>query len=136
MKYTNLLPKLRAYFGVVHERYLLKLKTTEASSTPRLDAKLSCEASCLRTQMYHILVLTTTGSASDKCHSAGMNEVFEAWKQFVMEWETEFVGLLMNVLPTKLAAFERRVHKSQPWEVVGDDTKTGVTVLGMKDMRV
>ena len=42
----------------------------------------------------------------------------------------------MNVLPTKLAAFERLVHKSQHSETVGDDTKTGVTVLGMEDMRV
>ena len=86
--------------------------------------------------MYYILVMTMTGSASDKCHSAGMNEAFEARKQFVIEWETEFVGVLMNVLPTKLVAFERLVHKSQPSETVGDDTKTGVTVLGMRDMRV
>ena len=42
----------------------------------------------------------------------------------------------MNVLPTKLAAFERLVHKSQSSETVGDDTKTGVTVLVMEDMRV
>ena len=56
--------------------------------------------------MCYILVMTRTGSASDKCRSAGMNEGFEARKQFVMEWETEFVGLLMNVPPTKLAAFE------------------------------
>ena len=52
----------------------------------------------------------------------GVNEGFEAWRQFVIEWEpklrTRFVGLLMNVLgyrlrddmPTKLAAFERTVH--------------------------
>ena len=48
----------------------------------------------------------------------------------------EFVGLLMNVLPTMLAAFERLVHKSQSSEIVGGDTKTGLTVLGMEDMRV
>ena len=35
-----------------------------------------------------------------------------------------------------MAAFERLVHKSHPSETVGDDTKTGVTVLGMEDMRV
>ena len=129
MKDTDWLSKLRAYFGAVDQRYQLESKTTEASSTPRLDAKLSCEASCHSTQMCHLLVMTTTGSASDKCHSAGMNEGFEARKQFVMEWEMEFVGLLMNVLPTKLAAFERILHKSQSSETVGDDTKTGVTVL-------
>ena len=48
----------------------------------------------------------------------------------------EFVGLLKNMPPTELAAFERLVHKSQSSETVGDDTKTGVTVLGMEDMRV
>ena len=111
-------------------RCQLEPMTTEASSTPRLSATLSSEASCLSTQMYYILVMTTTGSASDKCHSAGMNEGFEARKQFVMDSETEFVGFLMNVLSTKLAAFERLVHKSQPSETVCDDTKTGVTVLG------
>ena len=42
----------------------------------------------------------------------------------------------MNVLPTKMAAFERLVHESQSSEIVGDDTRTGVTVLGMEDMRV
>ena len=59
------------------------------------------------------------------CRSAGMNEGIEARKQFVMEWEMEFVRLLTNVLSTKLAAFERLVHKSQPSETVGDNTKTG-----------
>ena len=136
MKYTDWLSKLTAYFGAVDERYQLESKTTEASSIPRLDAELSCEASCLSTQMYCILVMTTIGSASDRCHSAGMNEGFEAREQFVMEWEMEFVGLQTNVISTKLAAFERLVHKSQPSETVGDDTKTGVTVLGMEDMRV
>ena len=130
-KYTDWLSKLRAYFGAVDQ----ESKKTEASSIPRLDAKLSCEATCLSTQMYYILVMTTTGSASVKCHSAGMNEGFEARKQFVMEWEME-CGLWMNVLSTKLAAFERLVHKSQSSETVGDDTKTGVTVLGMEDMPV
>ena len=40
MKYTDWLSKLRAYFGAVDQRYQLELKTTEASSIPRLDAKL------------------------------------------------------------------------------------------------
>ena len=39
-----------------------------------------------------------------------------------MEWETEFVGLVMNVLPTKLAAFERLVHKCQTLETAGCDS--------------
>ena len=79
-----------------------------------------------------------------------MNEGFEAWRQFVMEWEpklrTRYVGLLMNVLgcrfrddiPAKLAAFERTGHdyENQITKTVDDDIKTGVTMLGMEDMRV
>ena len=67
-----------------------------------------------------------------------------------MEWEpklrTRYVGLLMNVLgcrfrddiPTKLAAFERTVHdnENQSTKTLDDDTKIGVTMLGMEDMRV
>ena len=136
MEYADRSFRLRSYLGAVDQWYQLEPTTTEASSTPRLDANLGSEASCLSTQMYYTLEMTTTGSASDKCHSAGMNEGFEARKQFVMEWEMQFVGLLMNVLPTKLAAFERLVHKSQSSETVGDDTKIGVTVLGMEDMRI
>ena len=59
-----------------------------------------------------------------------------------MEREPRLDGLLMIVLyqlkddiPTKSAASERLVHKSQPSETVGDDIKTGGTVLGMEDMR-
>ena len=100
--------------------------------------------------MYNILVMTTAGAALDKCHNAGVNEGFEAWRQFVMEWEpklrTRYVGLLMNVqgyrfrddIPTKLAAFERTVHgyENQSTKTVDDDIKIGVTMLGMEDMRV
>ena len=52
--------------------------------------------------MCYILVMTTAGAALKKCHNAGVNEGFGAWRQFVMEWEpklrTRYVGLLMNVL--------------------------------------
>ena len=101
------------------------------------------------TQMCYILVMTTTGAALDKCHNAGVNERFEAWRQFVMEWgpklRTRYVGLLMNVLgyrlrddiPTKLAAFERTAHDSENQSTkTVDDIKIGVTMLGMEDMRV
>ena len=132
MKYADWLSKLRAHFGAVDQRFQLGSKTTEASSIPCLDAKLSCEASCLRTQMYYTLVMTTTGSASDKCHSAGMNEGFEARKQFVMELEMEFVGLLMNVPPTKLAAFERLVHQSWGWRTCGSKRTSSRTAQGSR----
>ena len=97
-------------------------RSREASPTPRLNATLDSEGSALGTQMYCTLVMTTAGAALGKCHNAGVNEGFEAWRQFVMEWEpklrTRFVGLLMNVLgyrfrddiPNKLAAFERTIH--------------------------
>ena len=101
-------------------------------------------------QMYYTVVMTTAGAALDKCHNAGVNEGFEAWRQFVMEWEpklrTRYVGLPMNVLgyrfrhdiPTKLAAFERTVHdyENQSTKTVDDDIKIGVTMLEMEDMRV
>ena len=125
------------------------IRSTEASSTQRLNANLGSEESALSTQMYYILVMTTAGAALDKCHNVSANEGFEAWRQFVMEWEpklrTRYVGLLMNVLgyrfrddiPSKLAAFERTVHdyENQSTKTV-DDIKIGVTMLGMEDMRV
>ena len=123
MKYADWSFKLRSYLGAVDQRYQEELTKTEASSTPRLNANLGSEESALNTQMYHILVMTTAGAALDKCRNAGVNEGFEAWRQFVMEWEpklwTRYVGLLMNVLgyrfrddlPTKLAAFERTVAR-------------------------
>ena len=58
---------------------------------------------------------------------------------------TRYVGLLMNVLgyrfrddiPTKLAAFERTVHDYENLSTkTVDDTKIGVTMLAMEDMRV
>ena len=66
-----------------------------------LNANLGSEESGLSTQMYYILVITNARAALDKCHDAGVNEGFEAWRQFVMEWEpklrTRYVGLLMQL---------------------------------------
>ena len=90
--------------------------------------------------------MTTSGAALDKCHN---RQGFEAWRQFVIEWEpkfrTRFVGLLMNVLsyrfrddiPNKLAAFERLVHdyENQSKKTVDEEIKIGVAMLGMEDMR-
>ena len=148
MKYADWSFKLRSYFGAVEQRHQQELTTTEASSTPRLNATLDSEGSALSTQMHCILVMTTAGAALDMCHNAGVNEGFEAWRQFVMEWEpklrTRYVGLLMNVLgyrfrddiPTKLAAFEGTVHhfENQSTKSVEDDIKKGVTTLEMEDM--
>ena len=143
MKYADWSFKLRSYLGAVDQRYQEELTKTEA-------ANLGSEESALSTQMYYILVMTTSGAALDKCHNAAVNEGFEAWRQFVMEWElklrTRYVGLQMNVLEyrfgdditTKLAAFERTVHdyENQSTRTVDDDIKIGVTMLGMEDMRV
>ena len=102
VKYADWSFKLRPYFGAVDQRYQQELTTTETPSTPRLNATLGSEESTLSTQMYYILVVTTAEAALDKCHNAGVNEGFEAWEQFVMEWQpklqTRYVGLLMNVL--------------------------------------
>ena len=150
MKHADRSFKLRSYLGAVDQRYQEELTKTEASSTPRLNANLESEERAPSTHMYYILVMTTAGAALDKCHNAGVNEWFEAWRQFVMEWEpklrTRYVRLLMNKLgyrfrddiPTKLAAFERTVHdyENQSTKTVDDDIKIGVTMLGMEDMRV
>ena len=87
MKYADWLFKLRSYLGAVDQRYQEELTKTEASSTPRLNANLRSEESALSMQMYYILVMTAAGAALDKCHNAGVKEGFEAWRQFVMEWE-------------------------------------------------
>ena len=101
MKYLDWSFKLSAYFGAADQRYQEELTKTEASSTPRLNANLGSEESALSTQMLCILVMTTAGAALDKCHNAGVNEGFDAWRQFVMVWQpklrTRYVGLLMNV---------------------------------------
>ena len=134
MKYTDWLSKLRAYFGAVDQRYQPESKTIKHRQ--HRHSTRSSVAMRVASALCYILVMTTTGSASDKCHGAGMTEGFEAVKQFVMEWEMEFVGLLINVPPTKLATFGRLVQESQSSGIVNDDTKTGVTVLGMEDMRI
>ena len=87
MKYADWSFKLRSYLGAVDQRYQEELTKTEASSTPRLNANLGSEESALSAQMCYILVMTIAGAALDKCHYAGVNEGFEAWRQFVMEWE-------------------------------------------------
>ena len=89
MKYANWSFKLRSYLGAVDPRYQQESTTTETSSTPRLNATLGSEESAL-SQMYYILVMTTVGAALEKCHNARVNEGFEAWRQFVMEWEPSF----------------------------------------------
>ena len=116
VKYADWSFKLRPYFGAVDQRYQQELTTTETPSTPRLNTTLGTEESTLSTQMYYILVMTTAEAVLDKCHNAGVNEGFEAWEQFVMEWEpklqTRYVGLLMNVLgvqiPTRFQQSWRR----------------------------
>ena len=142
MTYVDWSFKLRSYLGAMDQRYQEELTKTEASPTPRLNANLGSEKSALSTQMYHILVMTTAGTALDKCHNAGVNEGFEAWRQFVMEWEpklrTRSVGLLMNVLghrfrddiPTK------HDYENQSTKTADDDINIEVTMLAMKDMRV
>ena len=105
---------LRSYLGAVNQRYQQELTTTEASSTPRLNATLDSEGSTLSTQMHHILVMTTAGSALDERHNAGVNEGFEAWRQFVMEWEpklrTWFVGWTFD---ERVGGLVQRRHSEQ-----------------------
>ena len=102
MKYADWSFKMKSYLGAVDQRYQQELTTTEASPTPRLNATFDSEGSAFSTPMYYTLVMTKAGAALDKCHNDSVNEGFEAWRQFVMDWEPKlrkrFVGLLMNVL--------------------------------------
>eukprot|EP00959_Pyramimonas_sp_CCMP1952_P068838 1436668-Pyramimonas_sp.AAC.1 len=72
------------------------------ATEPLKNATMEPDEARLSTQLYYILVLTTSGPALTKCHNAGVNEGFEAWRQFVLEWEprlrTRFVGLLMQLM--------------------------------------
>ena len=125
-------------------------KRAKQSGPTREDATMEPEVARLSTQLYYILVMTTSGSALDKCHNAGANEGFEAWRQFVLEWEpklrSRFVGLRMQAMaykftgdiPSGLAAFERLVrdYESQSNKKIDDDEKIGVVLLGMEDSRV
>jgi hypothetical protein len=87
MKFADWSFKMRAYLGAVDQRYQTELQTTESSSVAMLNATMTQEQVGLSTQLYYILVMTTSGPALDKCHNAGVNEGFEAWRQFVLEWE-------------------------------------------------
>ena len=141
MKFAGWSFKLRSYLEAVDQRCQQELTTTESSSTPRLNATLGSEESVLSTQMYYILVMTSAGAAWDKCHSAGVNEGFETWRQFVMDWEPELRTTYMGLrddIPTKVAAFERTVHdyENLSTKTVDDDIKIGVTMQEMEDMRV
>ena len=114
MKYADRLFKLRSYLGDMDQRYQLEPTTTEASSTPRTNATLSSEASCFSTQIYYILVMTTTGPALDMCHNAGTNEGF-ARRQFVVEWEPRLVDS-MNVLTSSKTDRVGGVRKTRAQE--------------------
>ena len=132
--------KLRSYLGAVDQRYQEELTKTEASSTPRLNATLGSEESALSMQMYYILVMTKT---LYRCRSAGVNEGFRGWRQFVRGREPRFIGLPRNVLscrrkddmPIQLPADEELTHGSQSTETVIDDIMTDVNVLKMEDGR-
>ena len=100
--------------------------------------------------MFYALVMLTSGPALDKCHNAGVNEGLEAWRCFAMEYEpklkTRTVATLMQVLgfkfdgnvATRIDAFERLIHdyEAQSRERVSDDTKIGIVLLGMDDIKI
>ena len=123
---------------------------TEQSTQPILNVGLSGDEAQLSTQLYYVLVMLSSGAALDKCHNSGINEGFETWRNFVMEYEprlkTRTVGLLMQVLSykfsgnlaTRLDGFERLVrdYESQSREAVTDATKIGVVMLGMEEPQI
>ena len=148
-KYPGWSFKLKAYLGAIDVRYQALMAHVEQSSGPLLNVGLSPEEAQLSTQLYYVLVMLSSGAALDKCHNAGVNEGFETWRNFVMEYEprlrTRTVGLLMQVLSykfsgsvaTKLDGFERLVrdYESQSGESVTDATRIGV-MLGMEEPQI
>ncbi|CAK0795275.1 unnamed protein product [Prorocentrum cordatum] len=141
--------KMRSYLGAVDHRYQGKLMDAEQSQVTIRSATMEPDIARLSTQLYYILVMITSGSALDKCHNAGVNEGFEAWRQFVLELEPRLRGrfvvdLRMQAMaykftgdiPSALAAFERPVpdYESQSNKKI-DDEKIGVALLGMEGPR-
>ncbi len=128
-------------------RYQQMMQDAECSTVPLLNATIGQEETQLSTQLFYMLVMLTSGPASDKCHEVGLNEGFEAWRSFAMESEpklkTRTVGMLMQALNSKFAgnatarldAFERAIHdnEAQSKEKVTDDTRVGIVILGMVD---
>ena len=71
--------KLRSYLGAVDQRWQKELTETEASMTPGLNATLDSDGSVLSTQLYYMFVMTTSGTALDKCHNASVKEGFDVY---------------------------------------------------------
>ena len=149
-KYPDWSFKLKSYMGAVDQRYQILMNQAESSSVAVLNVAMNPDEAQLSTQLYYVLVMLTSGPALDKCHNAGVNEGFEAWRSFAQEYEPKLksrtVGTLMQVLSfrfdgnvaSRLDAFERTIHdyEAQSGETVSDDTKVGVVMLGMADSRV
>ena len=99
--------KLKAYMGAVDPRYQQSMAAAEASGTALLNDTMESHDAALSTQLYYVLVMLTSGPALDKCHNVGVNEGFEAWRQFAMEYDPKLksrsVGLLMQVLAFKFS---------------------------------
>jgi len=142
--------KLKAYMAAIDHRYQSCFAIAESSAAPVLIVNLDPAEAALSTQLYYVLVMLVTETALNKCHNAGINEGFERWRQFVLEWEprlqTRHVGLLMQVLSyqfdgelsNKLAAFERLIteYERQTTKEIDEDLKIGVAILGMTDTKV
>ena len=139
--------KLKAYLGAIDVRYQTMIDITEQATSPILKIGPSDDEAQLSIQLYHVLVMLSSGAALDEFRNAGVNEGFETWRNFVMVYEprlkTRTVGLLMQVLSykfsgnvaTRLDGFERllRDYESQSREAVTDATKIGVAMLGVEE---
>ena len=142
--------KLKSYMAALDHRYQEFFNIAENSAAPVMNVSMDAEQAALSAQLYYVLVMLVTETALNKCHNAGINEGFESWRQFVLEWEprlrTRHVGLLMQVLSyqfdgemsNRLAAFERLTHEyeRQTTKTIDEDLKIGVVILGMSDLKV
>ncbi|CAK0882790.1 unnamed protein product [Prorocentrum cordatum] len=146
-KFADWIFKMKSYVGAVDHRYQDKLMEAEQSQVTIRNATMEPDVARLSTQLYYIIVMAASGSALDKCHNAGVNEAFEAWRQFVLEWEpklrSRFVGLRMQAMaykstgdiPSALEAFERLAwdYESHSSNNINDNEKIGAVMLGMED---
>eukprot|EP00959_Pyramimonas_sp_CCMP1952_P416841 8733140-Pyramimonas_sp.AAC.1 len=57
--------KMKSYLGAVDHRYQGKLMEAEQSQVTIRNARMESDVARLSTQLYYILVMTTSGSALD-----------------------------------------------------------------------
>ena len=140
----------KAYMSAIDARYsdLLEQAGDKDSIIRNLD--LEPHEKQLSTQLYYILVMLCRDKAQDKMNAVGSGEGFEAWRQFIIDWDpkvrTRRVGMMIKILtakfggdiPQSLDQFETmiREYEQQSKKVFDEDLKLGLVVVNMTDAGV